>query len=71
MLQPGFCEVQPLVPTSLHASPEHVTVSQNALEPQVTSHAHALPQLMPRHEPGPLHWMSHAPVPQVTLRQLL
>ena len=47
------------------------TPSQNALEPQVTSQAHALPQLTPRHEPAPLHWTSHAPVPQVTLRQVL
>jgi hypothetical protein len=72
VLQSGSCELlQP--PPPLRSSQivcEQKTVWHDSVPSQVTSHAHELPHMTPRHELVPSHWTSHVVVPQFTWRQL-
>lgn len=68
VLQPVAVEVQSSgAIVLLQLGSLQVTAAHEALSRQVTSHAHAEPQLTwPAHAAVPLQLMLHAPVPQVT-----
>jgi hypothetical protein len=66
-LQPFAVEIQNAGGTPVQASLLHVMAAHVAGDRQVTSHAHARPQLTwPLHAALPVQLTLHAPVPQVT-----
>jgi hypothetical protein len=67
LLQPFVIEVQNTGGTPLQVGLLHRTAAHAALDRQVTSHAHATPQLTsPPHARLPVQLTVHAPVPHVT-----
>ncbi len=70
VLQPAVSEVQRAAVVEVQSGVLHVRFEQSELTWQVTSHAHARPQVTVRHDPLPMQSTLHGPVPQLMFRQL-